>query len=89
MSDIRNLDENVQESFDFIVNGHTYRFNQPTTEEADKLVKLDDPNKVKEEICKYISPVSEGAPDFSVTINEMILPKFKKFMEMIKTEFGA
>lgn len=89
MSDVRNLDENVQESFDFIVNGHTYKFVQPTTEEVDLIIKMDDSEKVKTEICKYISPVSEGAPEFRVTLSQMIIPKFRKFMEMIKTEFGA
>ena len=47
---IHNLDEGVQEYFDFIVNGFKYRFRHLNTEESEELKELEkagDDKKVK------------------------------------------
>lgn len=85
---VRNLDDGVQESFDFIVNGHTYRFTHMTTSELEAMQGLE-ATKIKDYICKFVSPVSEGAPEFAETLKNMIAPKLRLFMEMIKTEVAG
>jgi len=92
MSELYNLDEAVNEHFDFLVKGHTYRFRYMTTEETEKLASFSD--KTKEDKKKsddyfvsFISPVSDNAPDFIEVRKSMIIPQWKKFREMVETEF--
>lgn len=84
---MHNLDD-VSEYFDFIVKGHTYRFRQMTMEEIEKLKELEnDEKKVTKYIFTFISKVSEDAPDFAVIAKKMLASQWRKFIEMLKTEF--
>jgi hypothetical protein len=90
MTDIRNLDDSVTEYFDFIVGGHTYRFRHLTVDEITAFKNLGDDNeKTMAYIASFVSPITQGAPEFSETLSKMIVPKLKKFMQMIKEEFGS
>lgn len=87
MSEIHNLDE-VQQYFEFIANGHTYRFRYMTVEEAEEMQKLsEDDAKVRDFLYSFISKVDETAPDFSDVAKKMITPQWIRFRKMIETEF--
>lgn len=82
-----NLDENVAEYFDFVVEGHEYRFRHLTTEELDGFRKVsDDEQKGMEYLYQFISKTHDDSPDFTETAKKMIAPKWVKFRKMILTE---
>lgn len=88
---IHNLDEGVQEYFDFIVNGFKYRFRHLNTEESEELKELEkvgDDKKVKKFLYNFISKVDEKAPNFSETAKKMIGPQWVRFRKMIEEEYS-
>lgn len=90
MSEVYNLDESVQEYFEFKLKGHNYRFNHMNTEQIEELQKLKgDDKKSQEFMFKFISKVDEKSPDFTELSKQMIAPHWIKFTEMIKAEFGG
>lgn len=87
---IHNLDESVSEYFEFVIKGHTYRFQHLNTEEVAELKKVsDDEEKTKEYMYKFILPVSKDAPSFEEISKKMISPQWARFREMITTEFSG
>lgn len=85
------LDAGIQESFEFIVKGHKYRFRQLNTEEIEKLQEVSkdkDALKTKEFLFQFITKVDEKSPEFAEVAKQMIAPQWKKFQEMIKKEMG-
>jgi len=88
---IHNLDEGVQEYFDFIVGGFKYRFRHLNTEESEELKELEkagDDSKVKKFLYNFISQVDEKAPKFSETAKKMIGPQWVRFRKMIEEEYS-
>ena len=64
MAKIHNLDEQVQEYFEFIVKGHKYKFRHMTTEEIEELRKIEDnEEKSKEFLYSFITKEEETAPN--------------------------
>lgn len=87
MSEIHNLDE-VQEYFEFIVGGHTYRFRFFNTEETEEMQKfVNDDQKTKEFLFKFITKKDETSPDFSEVSKKMTVPQWIKFRKMLEVEF--
>ena len=86
---IHNLDEGIQEYFEFIVKGHTYRFRQLNTEEIEDIAKVDfEKEDARKYLYRFISKVDPKSPDFEAIANKMIAPQWVKFQEMIKVEMG-
>lgn len=84
-----NLDEGIQEYFEFTVKGHSYKFRFLTTEEAEKIKELKDDEKgIVEYLYKFIDPVSENAPPFVEIAKKMTIPHMIAFNKMVMTEFG-
>jgi hypothetical protein len=90
MAQIHNLDESVQEYFEFIVKGHNYRFRHMNTEEMEawKDVESDDV-KAKEYLYSFISKVNADSPEFSEVAKTMITPHWLAFKKMVQVEFGG
>jgi hypothetical protein len=85
---MHNLDEGIQEHFEFTVKGHKYKFRHLNTEEMEQIAKLDTDNeKAKQYLYTFITKVDEG-PEFSDVSKQMIAPQWRKFHDMIKAEMG-
>ncbi len=98
---IHNLDDGVQEYFEFIVKGHTYQFRQPNTEELDEIRVATSPitedmdekaveaksEESREALFKFITPVGE-APEFKETVKQMTVPHWNRFNKMVAVEMG-
>ena len=87
------LDEGVLEYFEFKIKGHHYKFRYLNTEETEAFQKVikdkKDVDELSTEFSKFITKVDEKSPEFLDIINKMLPPHWRKFMEMITTEFGA
>lgn len=87
-----NLDEDVRESFRFVLKGHEYDFKQLTTEELDAFQKFVQEKKNDSELREYfyqfITPVSKESPSFQDISKQMLTPHWKNFITMVKTEMG-
>ena len=89
MSEVHNLDD-VQEYFEFIVSGCTYRFRHMTSEEIDQLNKLgEDREKVNDFMYSFITKADETSPDFKEVAKKMTSPKWAKFTVMLKEELSG
>lgn len=87
---MHNLDAEVNEYFDFVVKGHTYRFRHLTMEEIEKMKEYEaDEKKSREYLFKFITKQDEASPDFQEVSKQMIAPHWIKFREMIKAEFSG
>lgn len=84
-----NLDDGVNEYFEFIVKGNTYRFKYPTTEEMEGLRKIEgDDEKATGFLLNFINKVDEKSPDFKDIQKQMTVAHWVKFREMITKEMG-
>ncbi|MFA9228798.1 MAG: hypothetical protein ACEQR7_10285 [Agathobacter rectalis] len=83
-----NLDD-VKEYFEFKIKGHIYHFRYLTTEEIEKMQKIESTDEAasREFMCSFISKVDESAPEFKDIYNEITTAQWKIFSNMIKTEF--
>lgn len=89
MSDIRNLDLDINEYFEFVILGHTYKFKQPNSEELEEATKAQselDKDSRTNPFFKFITPVSEGAPEFPDIAKKLTMPHWKAFNKMISEE---
>ncbi len=88
---IHNLDEGVEESFNFQLLGHVYNFRHLNTEEIETLqtFKKEDDKGTKEFLFKFVTAVDKDAPPFSETTKKMLTPHWRRFIDMVKTEFGG
>ena len=85
-----NLDQGVEEYFDFILKGHKYRFRHFNTDEMEEMQKLGkDDKKARAFLYKAITKLDEDAPDFPDTAKEMTVPHWRRFWEMIKEEMSV
>lgn len=81
-----NLDDGVQEYFDFNILGYDYRFRQPNTEELEKLSKIVDRAEANDYLFSFIDPVGEKTPKFGKVSKKMLAPHWAKFNEMVSYE---
>lgn len=92
-----NLDENVQESFEFSLGGHTYKMMYPTAEEITAIQKVaNDPSKTPEEradlqskaMMKLIQAQDSTAPPIDKALEKISLPVLRRFNDMLKQELS-
>lgn len=82
-----NLDEGLQEYFEFIAKGHLYKFRYPTTTEIKEMDKLEkDEEAAQEYIFTFITKTSEDSPEFNELTKQMTLPHWNRFLDMITTQ---
>lgn len=91
-----NLNDNVQESFEFILGGFTYKMKYPTVEETEAVQavlkeaeKTKDTEKVQQQMYQFISSDDEKAPPISEILKKQNIKVLQNFNEMIKAEFGS
>lgn len=90
-----NLNDNVQESFEFTLNGHTYEMKYPTIEETEqfqaifkKAQEQESSDEVMAEMYKFISSKDEKAPPIGEIMKKQNVKVLHNFTEMIKAELG-
>ncbi|MFA9228759.1 MAG: hypothetical protein ACEQR7_10085 [Agathobacter rectalis] len=85
-----NLDD-VREYFEFKIKGHVYRFRYLTTDEIEKMQKVESTDEAasREYMFSFISKVDETSPDFKDIQNEITSAQWKMFRNMIQTEFSG
>lgn len=91
-----NLNDNVQESFEFILGGFTYQMRYPTVEETEEVQrvlkeaeKTDDSSSVLEQMYKFITSTDEKAPKIAEALRKQNIKVIQNFNEMIKAEFSV
>ena len=91
-----NLNDNVQESFEFTLGGFTYQMKYPTVEETEKVQdvikeakKDEDSSKILAQLFSFITSGDENAPNIEVAIRKQNIKVVQNFNEMIKTEFSG
>lgn len=91
MSQTHNLDESVQEYFEFTLFGKRYKFRHLNTSEAEELQKKtgSDTESFKIFLTQFVSKVDQDAPEFSDVVGKMITPHWRNFNKMIKEEFAG
>ncbi len=89
------LSDNVNEHFDFIVGGHTYRMKYPLVEELEQLQTIvkttegkEGSTDVQDWLYEYIKPVSDAAPPIAETMKKQNVKVMAKFKDMFQSEFG-
>lgn len=103
MSNVYNLDEQVTESFPFVVGGHSYEFRYPTTEELDDVPQAPDTKdlsdgdkliankqygeKLNAYFYGFIKPVGD-APAVEEVLKKANVLTLRHFGAMIKTELS-
>lgn len=97
-----NLTDNVNESFEFSINGAKYTMRYPRMEELEKAQKLtEEREKTESETVKtklgkdleefmyqFISPVDSQSEPIGDALNKQNVKVLQNFNVMIKTEFG-
>lgn len=85
-----NLDEGVEEFFNFTVLGNTYKFKYPNSEELEELSKIakTDLEKFSKSLLEFINPIGESKP-FQEIQNKMLPPHVAKFNKMVMEEIGG
>lgn len=96
------LTDNVEDSFDFDIDGHVYDMKYPTVEELEQLQKLISDNEaakakgekvnddaVMEWMYSFITPRKEDSPSIADTMKKQNIKVLRNFTEMFKTEFGV
>lgn len=87
---IHNLDESVQEYFEFVVNKYSYRFRHMNTEELEELKAVSgDEEKSRIFMYRFIEKVDPASPDFAEVAKKMLVPQWVNFKKMITSEFGG
>lgn len=87
MNQIHNLDEDSAEYFEFILKGNSYRMRYPTTEEIEVASKLKTDEEKNKAVFDYITPVND-APPIQDVLKQSNIKIYRKFNDMVKTEFG-
>lgn len=79
-----------QEFFQFTLQGHIYNFRHMNTDEISAMAEIkDDPKKMLDYLYSFISTDDKEAPAFKDIAPKLIAPQWKKFRQMIETEFGV
>ena len=88
-----NLNENVDEYFDFQINGNIYRMRYPTSEEIRKAQPVETTEALNEGnitgwLHALITPQTEDAQDIEVALQNSNIKVIKNFNHMVASEFG-
>lgn len=87
---LHNLDEGIEEYFEFVIFGHNYKFRYMNTNEIQELDKLkENPKKLEEYFYNFIEPADDKAPDFKEIQKKMTIPHLLRFNKMVKAEFSG
>jgi hypothetical protein len=84
-----NLDEQIEESFEFTLAGHNYQMKYPTTEEILAASKIKGEEAQMEWMYGFITSSDEAAPLIKDVLGKVNVKKLQRFNEMVKTEFGV
>lgn len=91
-----NLNDNVEESFEFVLSGFTYKMRYPTVEETEAVQavlkeaeKTEDTQQIQDQMYKFISSDDPKALPIGENLKKQSIKVIQKFNEMIKTEFGG
>lgn len=91
-----NLNDNVNDSFEFILGGHSYKMRYPTVEETEKVQEMlkeaeksQDTKAVLGQMYQFISTDDKEAPPIGDILRKQSIKVIQNFNEMIKTEFGS
>lgn len=87
-----NLNDNVNDSFEFQLAGHTYKMRYPTLPEIEKFDKAntdDDATltSVLESLYDFVEPVG-NAPMIQDSMKSQNIKVYRNFNRMVRTEFG-
>ena len=87
---VHDLDNGIQEYFEFIVNKFRYRFRYPNTEEMAEIkdIKTDE-NAVNKFMFTFITSVDKDAPNIEEAVKKFTLPTWTRFIKMIESEFSG
>lgn len=85
---IYNIDEQVEEFFNFIVCGVEFQFQQMTIDELTRLEKIDtkDFPNFADFFSEFIKPVDPKGPSFKEISGKMTAAKWVAFSKMIKAK---
>lgn len=90
-----NLNDNVNDSFQFELSGHKYTMRYPTVEETEQIQSAvkkatdeDNQSLVLEVVYELITG-EDNAPDIKDVLPKQNIRVLKNFTEMIKVEFGG
>lgn len=96
-----NLTDNVNEDFQFTINGVEYKMRYPLVEELEKLQQMSEQQQKDEKAGKevntkeletymytFISPVKADSPSIEEILKKQNVKVLQNFNTMFKTEFG-
>lgn len=91
-----NLNDDVNDKFQFELAGHLYDFRYPTVEESEsiqavikKAQETDDTQAVLNEIYQYITSEDSKTPKIDEILPKQNIKVLRNFTEMIKVEVGG
>ena len=91
-----NLNDIVQESFEFTLGGFVYKMRYPTVEETEEVQKVlkeaqekKDEGSILEQMYKFITSDDEKAPKIDEALKKQNIKVIQNFNAMIEAEFGA
>lgn len=91
-----NLNDNVQENFEFQLDGHMYKMKYPTVEETEKVQEAlkkaqesGDNESILSQMYQFISTDDKDAPPISEALKKQNIKVIQNYNEMIKAEFSA
>lgn len=91
-----NLNDNVQDSFSFVLGGFTYQMRYPTVEETESVqeaLKKAEEQKDTEEVMglmyQFISSEDKEAPAIAEAMKKQNIKVIQNFNAMIKAEFSG
>lgn len=82
------LDDGVNEYFEFILKGHLYHFRYPSTDEIDEIAEIKTTKQMKETLSKFITKGQEDAPEFTEITEQLTIPHWARFRDMIIKEMS-
>lgn len=91
-----NLNDNVNENFEFVLGGHEYVMRYPTVEETEAVQTAlkeaeqnDDNAQILIQMYQFITPKSKDAPPIGEILKQQSIKVLQNFNQMIKAEFGG
>lgn len=86
------LDDNVEDSFDFQMDGFIYAMKYPTLQELDKVIKVIDDDKadsfaVIDAVTDFITPSDPKAPNIKEVLRNKNIKVLQNFNTMIRVKF--
>ncbi len=83
-----NLDENLGDSFEFILEGNKYSMRYPSSIELRKILEEKDEKTLVDKLLGYITS-GEGSPSFQEALDNSNVRKSKRFLKMVREELTS